>query len=63
MSMVKESDPSLGNHFWLPYTQPDQTDMMYWIHSETGQSGNLTWRRGQVSKSPLIIIKKQLKNK
>jgi len=53
--MVKESDPTLGNNFWLPYIQPNQTEMMNWIHSETGQIGNLTWRRGQVNKFIILL--------
>jgi hypothetical protein len=56
MSLIKESDPTLGDRFWLPYTLPSSVDILQWIHSETGQIGNLTWRKGQVKSFPLIII-------
>ncbi len=47
--MVKESAAYLGDRFWLPYLQPNPMEIMNWVHVETGQAGNLTWRRGQVN--------------
>jgi len=48
MCLTKESDPTLGNKFWLPYIQQIPKEILYWIHSETGKVGNFTWRKGQV---------------
>jgi hypothetical protein len=39
----------LGDRFWLPFIQPNPMEIMNWVHVETGQAGNLTWRRGQVN--------------
>ncbi len=48
LALLKKSPPILGDRFWLPFIQPDPTDLLGWVHSESGEKRNFTWRKGQV---------------